>query len=109
MILNCTHSKASMFLYGICSKCQEKLETKSPINELEMGIILSVTENKTKVIRKVKWADEDDILLFNEDHDLGSCRKSNTSKVHNLKKCLKPILKHRPNCVIIVYDNDDME
>lgn len=110
MVIDCSHQNSSMFLYGPCDKCQEEYPVKSPRTKPKMGLSVSMTENNSKVTRKVTWADVDDIRIFNEEHDVFKpvvLNKNSKSKIENFRKCLKPILKHRTtNCVIIVYEGD---
>lgn len=70
-----------------------------------MGLTISSNENQNKVPRKVKWAEHDEIREFNVEE---MCFDNNNCKIDTTKKCLKPILKHRTNCVIVVYDAEDV-
>lgn len=63
-----------------------------------MGLTISSNENQNKVSRRVTWAEQNEIREFHVEEE---CLVNNNC---NVQKRLKPILKHRTNCVIIVYD-----
>lgn len=113
----CEHSKTSMFCTGPCETCRAKLRLEREKRKTEgaktidqshhAGHCLTVPQHPEHPDLHVHWSDEDDV--GNSSHELETVIKPIENKdvnhVTNDQKevHVKPILKHKPNCVVVVH------
>lgn len=114
----CEHSKTSMFCTGPCESCKMKMmlerEKNKTINGAAAnsqskysGHCLTIPQLPEHPELHVHWSDEDD--TGNSSHELETViepvKSSDTNHVTKNQEevHVKPILKHKPTCVVVVH------
>lgn len=114
----CEHSKTSMFCTGPCESCKMKMmlerEKNKTINGAAAnsqskysGHCLTIPQLPEHPELHVHWSDEDD--AGNSSHELETViepvKSSDTNHVTKNQEevHVKPILKHKPTCVVVVH------
>ena len=99
VIIDCEHTKDSMFSIGPCDSCREKCNSMES-NGKEQSSRRCRTCRRNTRHQRVQFADKSD------DEHASSQSDSDTEQTIAKEKSKgpKPILKHRVNCVVIVYE-----
>lgn len=111
----CEHSKNSMFCLGPCEACKTRLaaveenrpndnESAAKINQSKhSGRCLEVPQLPDHPEHHVHWSDEDEGI--NSSHELETRIEPVKSPVTSSREDVhvKPILKHKPTCVVVVH------
>lgn len=114
----CEHSKTSMFCTGPCESCKMKMMLEREKNKTNncaatnshskyAGHCLTIPQHPEHPELHVHWSDEDD--AGNSSHELETViepvKKPDTNHVTTNQEevHVKPILKHKPTCVVVVH------